>query len=448
MPRNNISAEFETRLAHAAAIVRGVGHIIALFPSVIRAINSAPAILKTEDPQSINSFAVNSAHNLVNLSPTILSAFQLAASEFHPKTFQELSSRGDFKTRDLLNLMSAREIAAVLGITYFYKLLKKSADNSELARIDPLISLFLKNGALAGAQLAQSFGNGGGLTACGLRMLGLACLIRANPKGFKLVRRQIDDAGTLNNHEIELANFKCTHLDIASVLAGELGYGHSAREAFLIIQSEEGYTNNPIKALWQQALVDSYKLWKTSLPSGASKKKNALGTHATTDGYKWLWSNLLAEGAEDKADQVLPEGQRVRADRTLSSADLRIMIIEDMVESNRILEKMVSSLGHISCFLNAEEAEKQILNGIPYDLIFLDVGLPGKSGLAFLKQLREQEIKLNIPEENSPVILMLTGDESAETVVKAFSDGADGYLTKPFNRDEISAELEKYGIHL
>lgn len=69
-----------------------------------------------------------------------------------------------------------------------------------------------------------------------------------------------------------------------------------------------------------------------------------------------------------------------------------------------------------------------------YDAIILDVMLPGIDGFSICEKLRE-EAKLDVP------ILMLTARDQIEDKLEGFNKGADDYLVKPFNPDELEARL-------
>ena len=69
----------------------------------------------------------------------------------------------------------------------------------------------------------------------------------------------------------------------------------------------------------------------------------------------------------------------------------------------------------------------------PYDLIVLDIGLPGRSGLEILRQLRARKI-------DTPT-LILTARDTVEDKVQGLDAGADDFLTKPFELAELLARL-------
>jgi two-component system OmpR family response regulator len=69
----------------------------------------------------------------------------------------------------------------------------------------------------------------------------------------------------------------------------------------------------------------------------------------------------------------------------------------------------------------------------PYDLIVLDIQLPRKNGLELSRELRREGVETPI--------LMLTGRDSTEDIVRGLDAGADDYLTKPFAFDEFLARV-------
>jgi len=113
----------------------------------------------------------------------------------------------------------------------------------------------------------------------------------------------------------------------------------------------------------------------------------------------------------------------------------RIMVVED---ENHIAEGLRFNLeaeGHaVEIAGNGEEAVKRLLlKREPFDLLVLDVMLPGKDGFAVARELRLAH--LYIP------LLMLTARGRPEDVLKGFESGADDYLPKPFNLDILIARV-------
>jgi len=84
---------------------------------------------------------------------------------------------------------------------------------------------------------------------------------------------------------------------------------------------------------------------------------------------------------------------------------------------------------------NAEQAKHLLATRIPH-LIILDWMLPDKSGIDFLKWLRQQDSLSHIP------VIMLTAKAEEESKIKGLMAGADDYITKPFSIVELIARIK------
>jgi DNA-binding response OmpR family regulator len=73
-----------------------------------------------------------------------------------------------------------------------------------------------------------------------------------------------------------------------------------------------------------------------------------------------------------------------------------------------------------------------------FDLILLDVKLPGASGFDVLREIRSKALWANVP------IVMLTGMGRDADVVRAFELGADEYIHKPFSPVELMARVQRF----
>ena len=112
---------------------------------------------------------------------------------------------------------------------------------------------------------------------------------------------------------------------------------------------------------------------------------------------------------------------------------MRILIVEDEAGIARFLERALRSEGFATeGTADGEEGERMALTG-DFDLVLLDVMLPGRSGLDVLAEIRRRRPEL-------PVI-MLTALGQKEDVVDGLDRGADDYVTKPFDLDELLARV-------
>lgn len=112
---------------------------------------------------------------------------------------------------------------------------------------------------------------------------------------------------------------------------------------------------------------------------------------------------------------------------------MRILIVEDELDLNMVLSEMLTIEGYnVDSSYDGTDGLDNALSGI-YDLIILDIMLPKKNGIEVLSEIRKNSI-------NTPV-LMLTAKSEIEDKISGLDNGADDYLTKPFNSKELLARI-------
>lgn len=113
----------------------------------------------------------------------------------------------------------------------------------------------------------------------------------------------------------------------------------------------------------------------------------------------------------------------------------RILVVEDESHIAQGLRFNLEAEGHaVEVAASGEDAlHRMLANREPFDLMVLDVMLPGKDGFTVATELRRQQ--------NFIPILMLTARSRPEDVLNGFESGADDYLPKPFNLDILVARI-------
>lgn len=112
---------------------------------------------------------------------------------------------------------------------------------------------------------------------------------------------------------------------------------------------------------------------------------------------------------------------------------MRILLIEDDVMIGESLCKALRTSGMAVDWIDNGRLAEASWKSADYDLMLLDLGLPGKSGLEILRQLRQ--------EGNPMPVLVLTARDAVADRVKGLDTGADDYLIKPFDLDELEARI-------
>src|SRR5210317_2093649 len=113
---------------------------------------------------------------------------------------------------------------------------------------------------------------------------------------------------------------------------------------------------------------------------------------------------------------------------------MRILIVEDEARTADFLERGLRAEGHFCVVANDGEAGLSLALEGDFDLVLLDMMLPGIHGRDICQQLRMNKI-------NTPLII-LSALDSIDDVIAGLRMGADDYMTKPFSFEELLARIE------
>lgn len=111
----------------------------------------------------------------------------------------------------------------------------------------------------------------------------------------------------------------------------------------------------------------------------------------------------------------------------------KILIVEDDPEINKLLQVIATKLDiqYVSAYSGSEAVLQ--LNQSDFDLVLLDLMLPGMDGKEVLQTIRE---KSQLP------VIVISAKNQMDLKIEFLRLGADDYITKPFNQDEVAARIE------
>jgi len=112
---------------------------------------------------------------------------------------------------------------------------------------------------------------------------------------------------------------------------------------------------------------------------------------------------------------------------------MQILVVEDEVSLARAIKRLLEQKGHFVDVVNDGSSAVDYAEGMSYHLIILDVMLPEMDGFEVVRRLRRDGV-------NTPV-LMLTARTATADKVTGLNYGADDYMTKPFDTEELLARV-------
>src|ERR1035437_2032978 len=149
----------------------------------------------------------------------------------------------------------------------------------------------------------------------------------------------------------------------------------------------------------------------------------------------------LGDGlAEEGMSHVHAVETMAVSETSCEAKGLNLLIVDDERSMRDSCQEVAHSLGFNSQVADTPEHAYQVLETSSTDVVLLDVRLPGNSGLEVLREIKQRH-----PEA---LVIVMTGFATVQSAVQAMKLGADDYVTKPFNFEELRLLLERASAHL
>jgi putative two-component system response regulator len=113
----------------------------------------------------------------------------------------------------------------------------------------------------------------------------------------------------------------------------------------------------------------------------------------------------------------------------------RILVVEDEAANRDLLVRLLTNQGYEVSTVGSGEAALSVLEHLPVDLVLLDVQLPGASGLEICAQLKQGRETRFLP------VALVTGLRAKEDKIRGLRAGADDFIGKPFDPEELQARV-------
>ena len=112
---------------------------------------------------------------------------------------------------------------------------------------------------------------------------------------------------------------------------------------------------------------------------------------------------------------------------------MRILLVEDDKMIAEAVSSGLKNARYVVDWVNNGNTAEQALNSQQYDLVLLDLGLPGQDGLQVLKHLRQ--------DKNNTPVLIVTARDDLDSRLAGLDGGSDDYIIKPFDLSELLARI-------
>ena len=134
----------------------------------------------------------------------------------------------------------------------------------------------------------------------------------------------------------------------------------------------------------------------------------------------------------------------------MEDSGVKILIVEDDKVSINFMRKFLKQFG--TCYLagsgnEAVEVFAEAVKGKEYfELICLDIMMPGMDGLETLKFIRELENQYDIPDENKVKIIMTSALNDQKTVTESYLSGCEAYVWKPVDMEKFKEIMKELNL--
>jgi adenylate cyclase len=109
----------------------------------------------------------------------------------------------------------------------------------------------------------------------------------------------------------------------------------------------------------------------------------------------------------------------------------KILVVDDDAALLRMVEKVMSKVGEVTCASDGQEALDRLLEGLAPDIIITDLMMPRMDGLQLVEQLQKDNKLKHIP------VIMLTAKGTPKDVITGINKGARHYIVKPFKTQDL-----------
>ena len=157
------------------------------------------------------------------------------------------------------------------------------------------------------------------------------------------------------------------------------------------------------------------------------------------------FSGLASEATTDVGNEATSDSIATKLVRSIKAVDFdfekgqetgRILVVDDNASNRDLLDRRLGLEGHQVTTAESGEEALEILRGSTFDAVLLDLMMPGLNGFEVLERMKADHRLHDIP------VIMISGFQETDSVIRCIEAGAEDYLSKPFNPVVLRARLK------
>ena len=239
---------------------------------------------------------------------------------------------------------------------------------------------------------------------------------------------EISDTGNgIATNDLEVIFEKFKQVDSKAPVGGSSGFGIGLFIVRYFIEKHKGMVSCSSE-------IGKGSVFKLTFLKGQDHFEN-LQISTTSPIMSPLVEELIAEEIEDNEDFSAGIVSENELHKALLTEKRSLLIIDDNVDIRNYLIQLFSDKYILYNAINGEEGLKMTKQFMP-DLVISDIAMDVMDGLELCRKIKENSSLSHIP------VILLTASKNPETQLQGISDGADDYITKPFDDDLLIARVE------
>lgn len=129
---------------------------------------------------------------------------------------------------------------------------------------------------------------------------------------------------------------------------------------------------------------------------------------------------------------------------------MRFLVVDDDIWANRLIAHTLEKHGEVVSTANGDEAlaaiQESWSNAAAFDLVCLDIDMPGVDGHATLAAIRALEETRGVEPGRGVAVVMVSGHREPDHFFAAFREGCEAYLVKPVTAEKLLFHLHRLGV--